>query len=124
MFPLMFPVLLYETFKRGLVADVAIRLVTFPILYVGIFVRYVLTPQYIELREDGLFLRRGWKKDLIPYAAVVSIQPLGPQLRIATRERKKFSMFELADEARFKAEIANRCPHLRPRRFGLEALAI
>ena len=94
----------------------------------GVFVavRFLLTlpPRYLEIREDGLLLCRGWKKDLVPYSSLISIQPLGPKLRIVTRDRKRFLMYELADEARFKAEIAQRCPHLSPRRFGLEALVI
>ena len=33
-----------------------------------------MLPQYYEVRTDGLFIRQGWRKILIPYAALVGLQ--------------------------------------------------
>src|ERR1035441_6189515 len=33
-------------------------------------------PQYYEVRADGLFIRQGWKKSLIPYQSLLEVRPL------------------------------------------------
>lgn len=33
-------------------------------------VLFLTLPQYYEVREDGLFIRQGWRKALLPYAAL------------------------------------------------------
>jgi hypothetical protein len=115
--------LLFRAFAQGFHQSNLIPLLALlPGVHVAARFLFTLPPRYLEIREDGLLLCRGWKKDLVPYSSLISIQPLGSELRIVTRDRKKFSMYELADEAGFKAEIAQRCPHLSPRRFGLESM--
>ena len=42
-------------------------------LYWALVLSYTL-PQYYEVRPEGLFIRRGWRKVLIPYAGLVGIQ--------------------------------------------------
>jgi hypothetical protein len=32
-----------------------------------------MLPQYYELRTDGLFIRQGWRKSLIPYPSLAEI---------------------------------------------------
>jgi len=34
-----------------------------------------MLPQYYELRPDGLFIRQGWRRKVIPYAALVAVRP-------------------------------------------------
>jgi hypothetical protein len=57
-----------------------------------------ILPQYYEVRTEGLFIRQGWRKILIPYAALVGIQAVSDarsagvfstdRLLVTTREGK------------------------------------
>src|ERR1035438_7882226 len=37
-------------------------------------------PQYYELREEGLFIRQGWKKALLPYSALCELSAVNSAL--------------------------------------------
>jgi hypothetical protein len=85
-------------------------------------------PQYYEVRENGLFLRQGWKKSLIPYASLVELQPLSHSrsagvfstdpILLITRQGRQF-VIAVAQERRFLEEVSKRCPQLERRPFGL-----
>jgi hypothetical protein len=87
-----------------------------------------MLPQYYEIRESGLFLRQGWKRTLIPYAALAELQSMSDarsagvfstqRLLVTTTEGRRF-LIALAEEERFLEEIARRCPQLEQRPFGL-----
>jgi hypothetical protein len=34
-------------------------------------------PRYYDVRDDGLFLRRGWRRNLIPYASLTELELQG-----------------------------------------------
>jgi len=85
-------------------------------------------PQYYEVRETGLFLRQGWRRSLIPYESLVELQSRSDSMSAAvystdrilvvTKEGKRF-VIAVAEEDRFLAEVAKRCPQLDRRNFGL-----
>jgi len=87
-------------------------------------------PQYAEFRDDGLFLRRGWRSFLIPYASLIAVRrtttmPLAPfylfssePIHLLAQAKKRFTV-TVADEADFLAEIMMRCPQLERWNFGL-----
>jgi hypothetical protein len=85
-------------------------------------------PQYYEVRADGLFIRQGWKKSLIPYASLVEVQSLSDsrsaavfstdRILILTQEGKRF-VIAVEEDARFFSELAQRSPQLERRAFGL-----
>jgi hypothetical protein len=85
-------------------------------------------PQYYEVREDGLFLRQGWRRILLPYeslnalecttgarsAGVYSMQ----RILITTREGRRY-LIAVAREDEFLAEVGRRSPQLSRTGFGL-----
>lgn len=85
-------------------------------------------PQYYEVRENGLFLRQGWRRISIPYASLAELQSMSDsrsagvfstqRLFVATSEGNRF-IIAVAEEERFLAEIARRCPQLEHKPFGL-----
>lgn len=85
-------------------------------------------PQYYEVREDGLFLRQGWRKSLIPYASLVELQSRSDSMSagvfstdrilVVTKEGKRF-LIAVAEDERFLTEVSERCPQLERRNFGL-----
>jgi hypothetical protein len=85
-------------------------------------------PQYYEVREDGLFLRQGWRKRLIPYGSLVEVQEMSDtrsagvfswdRILVVTREGKRF-LIAVEEEERFMTEVAKRCPQLERKPFGL-----
>jgi hypothetical protein len=85
-------------------------------------------PQYYEVREDGLFLRQGWRKILIPYASLVELQSRSDsrsaavfstdRILVVTQEGKRF-VIAVAEDQRFLKEVAKRSPQLQWRNFGL-----
>jgi hypothetical protein len=87
-------------------------------------------PQYYELRANGLFIRQGWKKSLIPYASLVELQPVSDsrsagvfstdRILLSTLAGRQF-VIAVEQEARFIAEVSKRCPQLerRPSGFGI-----
>jgi hypothetical protein len=85
-------------------------------------------PQYYETREDGLFLRQGWKKRLLPYDSLVELRSTTDarsagvfsmqRINITTREGRRF-IIAVAEEDLFFATVAERCPQLARSGFGL-----
>ena len=86
-------------------------------------------PQYYEVREDGLFIRQGWHKSFIPWASLVEIRHLMPdlcsaavfstdRLLVVTRESREL-LIAVAERERFLTEVAKRCPQLQQGPFGL-----
>lgn len=76
-------------------------------------------PQYCEMRDAGLFLRRGWKINFIPYSSFDSLSPISrkidlfsPTHLLVMLDKGTIYMIAVADYARFLAEIAIRCPYL------------
>jgi hypothetical protein len=86
-------------------------------------------PEYYEVRENGLFVRQGWKKKLIPYTTIDSLLPLAPAIRWFPPANRilvilaKGVSFVVApsDKERFLAEVSIRCPKLEKMEtdFGL-----
>jgi hypothetical protein len=85
-------------------------------------------PQYYEARADGLFIRQGWKKSLIPYESLLEVQSVSDsrsaavfstdRILIVTQDNKSV-VIAVAEDDRFFAELAKRCPQLERRAFGL-----
>ena len=87
-------------------------------------------PQYAEFRDDGLFLRHGWRSFLIPYASLTAVRrttsaPLAPfyllstePIRLLMQGKKGFTV-AVAEETDFLIEIMMRCPQLERWNFGL-----
>ena len=85
-------------------------------------------PQYYELRADGLFIRQGWRKSLIPYASLLEVTPQSDsrseavfstdRILIFLTNSKRF-VIAVAEEESFFAELAKHCPQLERRAFGL-----
>jgi len=85
-------------------------------------------PQYYEVREDGLFIRQGWRKIFIAYPALAGIESTtdtrssvvfsSDRLLVSTRDGKRY-LIAVVEDDRFISEIGRRSPHLAPREFGL-----
>lgn len=85
-------------------------------------------PQYYDVRDDGLFIRQGWRKSLIPYASITEVQPVNDarsaavfstdRIFIGTKEGKRF-IIAAAEEERFLDALAARCPQLDRKGPGL-----
>jgi hypothetical protein len=86
-------------------------------------------PQYYEVRENGLFIRQGWKKALLPYSAISELRIWHSALSAAvfsthrlviTATSEKF-VIAVAEQERFLTEVANRAPHLDQSPSGLKS---
>ena len=85
-------------------------------------------PQYYEVRPDGLFIRQGWRKNLIPYPSLIEVQSVSDsrsaavfstdRILIVTQDSKRF-VIAVAEDESFFSELAKRCPQLERRPFGL-----
>ena len=85
-------------------------------------------PQYYELRDEGLFIRQGWRKNLIPYASLVEVQSVSDartaavfstdRIVIVLTNGKRF-VIAVAEDDRFFSELAKRCAQLERSAFGL-----
>ena len=85
-------------------------------------------PQYYEVREDGLFLRQGWRRALIPYPSLTELQSMtdsrsggvfsADRILLVTREGKRF-LIAPAEQKRFLDEVARKTPDLERKNFGL-----
>ena len=85
-------------------------------------------PQYYEVRADGLFIRQGWRRVLIPYADLVELPAITDsrsagvfsvdRLLVATRDSRTF-IIAPADQEGFLDAVAQRCPQLERKGFGL-----
>ncbi len=85
-------------------------------------------PQFYELRQEGLFIRQGWRRITRPYASLVEVQSVSSALSapvFSTRRLKiaaldgRTILIAVAEEERFLAELARRAPQLERRGFGL-----
>lgn len=85
-------------------------------------------PQYYDVREDGLFIRQGWRKHLIPYAELLSAESnldsqsagvFSSQRILLTTGAGKRILIAVAEEDRFFTELAKRCPQLERKPLGL-----
>jgi hypothetical protein len=85
-------------------------------------------PQYYEMRKDGLFLRLGWRRVLIPYGSLVELRPASDSRSATAFSREALEVvardggiyrIAVAEEGRFVEEVARRCPHLERKGFGL-----
>jgi hypothetical protein len=91
-------------------------------------------PQYAEFRQDGLFLRRGWRSFHIPYATLIAVRRAttapfqigylfsSEPIRLVAQDKKAFS-FSVAEDADFLTEVMKRCPQLERWDFGLRRRA-
>ena len=94
----------------------------FPPMFVSaIFLRlYFDFPQYCEVREEGLFLRHGRKKKLIPFATIDKLLPIAKEFRwlpatnryIVMPERGNTFIITVKEKEKFLAEVSTRCPKL------------
>jgi hypothetical protein len=90
-------------------------------------------PQYYEIRGDGLFIRQGWKKVLIPYSSLTEVKSWRSCLSAAVFSTDRilvsagaYKSFVIAvvEKDRFFVELSTRCPHLQKKNtssgFSLE----
>jgi len=87
-----------------------------------------MLPQYYEVRADGLFIRQGWRRVLIPYKSLLELQPtmdLGgngtfstDRVRILTAENRRYFIAP-AEQERFMKEVSSRAPQLEWKGSGL-----
>lgn len=85
-------------------------------------------PQYYDVRDDGLFIRQGWRMSVIPYSSITEVQSVNDsrsaavfstdRVFIATNEGKRF-IIAVAEEERFLDALAARCPQLDRKPWGL-----
>jgi hypothetical protein len=74
-----------------------------------------MLPQYYDVRMEGLFIRQGWRKILIPYASLVGIQAVSDarsagvfstdRLLVTTREGKCY-VIAVAGQRQFLDEVS------------------
>jgi hypothetical protein len=86
-------------------------------------------PEYYEIRENGLFIRQGWKRNLIPYATIDKFLPLAQAFRwlppangfLVIPEKGASFYVAPSEKERFLAEVSQRCPQLEQRetKYGL-----
>jgi hypothetical protein len=90
----------------------------------------VTLPQYYELREEGLFIRQGWKKALLAYSAlgelstadsVLSAPVFSTHRLLVTAVPGGQFLIAVADQKRFLAEVARHAPQLEQWPSGLKA---
>ena len=95
---------------------------------VWLFVIPCTLPQYCETRLNGLFLRQGWKRILIPWRSLVQLQSVtdsgsagvfSTQRILVVSSEGKQRLIAVADEDLFLAEVLKRCPALEKKSFGL-----
>ena len=85
-------------------------------------------PQYYEVRGEGLFIRQGWRRVSLAYSDLVELQATTDarsaavfsvdRLAVGTRDGRTF-VIAPADQAGFLNAIAERCPQLERKGFGL-----
>jgi hypothetical protein len=85
-------------------------------------------PQYYELREEGLFIRQGWKKALLAYSALCEVYTVNSvlsapvfsthRLQVTAAPGGQF-LIAVAEQERFLAEVARRAPQLEQWPSGL-----
>jgi hypothetical protein len=98
------------------------------LLPVWLAVLSMTLPQYYEVRDNGLFIRQGWRKILIPYASLIELQSVtnsmsaavfsSQRILIVTREGRRI-LIAVAEDDRFLEEVSRRAPQLERKAFGL-----
>lgn len=85
-------------------------------------------PQYYEIRENDLFIRRGLMKKILPFSSIIELQqtisalsaPVFSMHRILiTTTNNPRIIIAVAEEDRFLKEMLIRCPHLEKKPYGL-----
>ncbi|MGA9669524.1 MAG: hypothetical protein WBQ94_09965 [Terracidiphilus sp.] len=99
-----------------------------PVIFV--FALSATLPQYYELREEGLFIRQGWRKKLLPYSALCELCTItsllsapvfsAHRLQVTAAPGGQF-LIAVAEQERFLAEVACRAPQLEKWPSGLKA---
>lgn len=86
------------------------------------FVFSLTLPQYYELRDDGMFIRQGWKRALLSYDALRELRAETGVLSAPVFSTRRVYVtvvpggewvIAVADEERFLAEVRRRAPQLR-----------
>jgi hypothetical protein len=84
-------------------------------------------PQYYEIRDDGLFIRQGWKKVLIPYPSLTEVKSWRSCLSAAVFSTDrivvsagacKSFVIAVVEKEHFLAELSSRCPQLKMKNTG------
>ena len=97
-----------------------------PVIYVIAF--SATLPQYYEVREEGLFIRQGWYKALLPYSALCELCAADGVLSapVFSTHRLQVSavpgglfLIAVAEQEQFLAEVARRAPQLEKWPSGL-----
>jgi hypothetical protein len=98
------------------------------LLPVWLAVLSMTLPQYYEVRDNGLFIRQGWRKILIPYASLIELQSVtnsmsaavfsSQRILIVTKEGRRI-LIAVAEDDRFLEEVSRRAPQLERKAFGL-----
>jgi len=98
------------------------------VLLLWLVVLSAMLPQYYDVREDGLFIRQGWRRYLLPYPSLIELQSVtnsmsasvfsSQRILIVTKEGRRV-LIAVAEDDRFLEEVARRAPHLERRAFGL-----
>ncbi len=87
-----------------------------------------MLPQYYELRPDGLYIRQGWRKKLIPYPDLVELRPVTDSRSAAvfSMDRVEVSsqhsgrwIIAPAEQERFIEQLAGFAPQLQRKGMGL-----
>jgi len=98
-----------------------------PVIY--LLVLSATLPQYYEVREEGLFIRQGWKKTRLAYPAICELRIWNSALSAAVFSTHRLMItavpggqfvIAVAEQERFMAEIARRSPQLEQGTAGLK----
>ena len=84
-------------------------------------VLFATLPQYYEVRGNGLFLRQGWRKALLPYAELREVRAERSVLSAPVFSTRRIYLeaahssrwiIAVAEQERFLAEVFRRAPQL------------
>ena len=98
-----------------------------PVIY--LLVLSATLPQYYEVREEGLYIRQGWRKTLLFYPAISEVRVWNSALSAAVFSTHRLKVtaapggsfvIAVAEQERFLSEIARRSPQLEQSSSGLE----
>ena len=99
-----------------------------PVVYA--LVMTATLPQYYEVREEGLFLRQGWKKTLLSYDALWELSEWNSVLSAPVFSTHRLLVnaapggqfvIAVAEQERFLAEVSRHAPQLEVWPSGLKA---
>jgi hypothetical protein len=97
-----------------------------PVIFV--FALLATLPQYYEVREEGLFIRQGWHKSVLPYSALCELCAADSALSgpVFSTHRLEVSavpgglfLIAVAEQERFLNEVARRAPQMERWPSGL-----